>query len=317
MNHSHRISALPVSDTILSFAKVNKVSDTGHGVVAKDDARYPERLRQLADAPQQLYYRGQWEDALFAECPAVVGTRCMTRYGTQMTEALVAPIAAAGVTIVSGFMFGIDAVAHQAALAAGGRTIAVMPCGIERIHPAHQAALYGEILRRGLVLSERPGTAAAARWTFPKRNRIVAGLAQATLVIEGTEESGALITASMALDQNREVFAVPGNIDSAKSFGTNELIKQGAKVVTSVEDILDELQPQLAPMLKKDAPTREVSSLTEAEKALFDILTNEPRHIDEIATSMGQSTSLVLSTLLSLELKDLVKQHAGKLFVKL
>jgi len=126
-----------------------------------------------------------------------------------------------------------------------------------------------------------------------------------------------LITASMALEQNREVFAVPGNIDSAKSLGTNELIKQGAKVVTSVEDIFDELQPQLAPMLNKDAPKREVTSLTETEKILFEVLTNEPRHIDEIASNMGQSTSQVLSTLLSLELKDLVKQHAGKLFVKL
>ncbi len=136
-------------------------------------------------------------------------------------------------------------------------------------------------------------------------------------MIEAGLKSGALITASMALDQNREVFAVPGNIDSPKSFGTNELIKQGAKVVTSVEDILDELQLQLAPVFMKDAPTREVTSLTEAERALFEILTNEPRHIDEIASSTGQSTSLVLSTLLSLELKDLVKQHAGKLFVKL
>ena len=136
-------------------------------------------------------------------------------------------------------------------------------------------------------------------------------------MIEAGIKSGALITASMALDQNREVFAVPGNIDSATSFGTNDLIKQGAKVVTSVEDILDELQPQLAPMLKKDAPTREVTSLAETEKALFETLTNEPRHIDEIVLSTGQSTSQVLSTLLSLELKDLVKQHAGKLFVKL
>ena len=136
-------------------------------------------------------------------------------------------------------------------------------------------------------------------------------------MIEAGLKSGALITASTALDQNREVFAVPGNIDSPKSLGTNELIKQGAKVVTSVEDILDELQLQLAPVFMKDAPTREVTSLTEAERALFEILTNEPRHIDEIASSTGQSTSLVLSTLLSLELKDLVKQHAGKLFVKL
>lgn len=208
------------------------------GVVAKEEARYPERLRGLAGAPVQLYYRGRWEGGLFTQCLAVVGTRRMTRYGAQVTEALVAPIAAAGVTIVSGFMFGVDAAAHRAALAAGGRTIAVMPCGIERIHPAYQEALYGEILRRGLILSEFPGAMAAALWTFPRRNRIVAGLSQATLVIEGTPESGALITAALARRFGRRVFAVPGPVTSPLSLGPIHLLREGAAVAARAEDVL-------------------------------------------------------------------------------
>ena len=206
--------------------------------MAKAEARYPERLRGLAGAPPRLYYRGRWEAALFADCLAVVGTRRMTRYGAQVTEQLVAPIAAAGVTIVSGFMFGIDAAAHRAALAAGGRTIAVMPCGIDRIYPAYQEALYGEIRRRGLILSEFPGAMAAALWTFPRRNRIVAGLSQATLVIEGTPESGALITAALARRFGRRVFAVPGPVTSPLSLGPVHLLREGAAVAARAEDVL-------------------------------------------------------------------------------
>ena len=276
--------------------------------VAKDEARYPERLRQLAGAPPRLYYRGRWEEALFAQCLAVVGTRRMTRYGTQVTEALVAPIAAAGVTIVSGFMFGIDATAHRAALAAGGRTIAVMPCGIERIHPAHQEALYGEILRRGLVLSELPGATAAALWTFPKRNRIVAGLAQATLVIEGTEESGALITAACARRYGRRVFAVPGPVTSPVSLGPIQLLREGAAVAARAEDVLAYYGKRPPPQ-KGLTPCEK--DLTPIESRILRRLEQGAAEIDALARTLRLSPAAVGTALSLLQLRGQVVEADG------
>ena len=208
------------------------------GVVTQEEAGYPARLRGLPGAPTRLYYKGRWEESLFADCLAVVGTRRMTSYGRQVTEQVVTEIAAAGITIVSGFMFGVDAEAHRAALAAGGRTIAVMPCGIERVTPAYQRDLYDAILQQGLIVSEVPGEAAPAAWTFPKRNRIVAGLSQATLVVEGAVESGSLITAAFARRYGRQVFAVPGPITSPTSLGPLKLLREGAALVTRAEDVL-------------------------------------------------------------------------------
>ena len=288
------------------------VSDTifEGGVVAKDEARYPERLRPLAGAPPRLYYRGRWEDALFAQCLAVVGSRRMTRYGTQVTEALVAPIAAAGVTIVSGFMFGIDAAAHRAALAAGGRTIAVMPCGIERIHPAHQETLYGEILRRGLVLSELPGMSAAALWTFPKRNRIVAGLSQATLVIEGTEESGALITAACARRYGRRVFAVPGPVTSPVSLGPIQLLREGAAVAARAEDVLA-YYGKRPPLQRGQTPFSE-KGLTLLERRILRRLGQGAAEIDALARALQLSPAAVGTALSLLQLRGQIVEADGR-----
>ena len=296
--------------------QVEKLESTGSRLVTFWDDDYPKRLKEIYDPPVFLFVKGDFaaEDSYSI---AIVGTRLPSNYGKRIAEKLTSGLSRKGLTIVSGLAYGVDTLAHRHALQNGSRTIAVLGSGVDVIYPNENRALAKKIASNGVLLSEFPLGTGPDRTNFPRRNRIICGLSLGIVVIEAGIKSGALITASMALDQNREVFAVPGNIDSAKSFGTNELIKQGAKVVTSVEDILDELQPQLAPMLRKDTPPREVSSLTEAEKALFDILTNEPRHIDEIASSTGQSTSRVLSTLLSLELKDLVKQHAGKLFVRL
>ncbi|MCH7605430.1 DNA-protecting protein DprA, partial [Patescibacteria group bacterium] len=208
-------------------------------VITKKQRKYPALLAQGGDAPKQLYYRGSWDDELFDKCLAVVGTRRMTNYGKRITEQFIGEIAAAGVTIVSGFMYGIDATAHKAALQAGGKTIAVMPCGIDLIHPEYQADLYQEILDAGgLIISEYEGTYPAVSWMFPRRNRIVAGLSQATLVVEAGENSGALITANFAKKYGRKIFAVPNPLTSAVSKGVTQLLKEGAELVGSADDIL-------------------------------------------------------------------------------
>jgi len=296
--------------------------------VAKAEARYPERLRGLAGAPPRLYYRGRWEAALFADCLAVVGTRRMTRYGAQVTEQLVAPIAAAGVTIVSGFMFGIDAAAHRAALAAGGRTIAVMPCGIDRIYPAYQEALYGEIRRRGLILSEFPGAMAAALWTFPRRNRIVAGLSQATLVIEGAPESGALITAALARRFGRRVFAVPGPVTSPLSLGPLHLLREGAAVAARAEDVLsfygkERVTPRGGSAADR-SPTPSVLGVgrgrqaesrggrTRSEDRILRQLAQGAAEPDELARALRLSSAAVGSALSLLQLRGQVAEADGR-----
>src|SRR3989338_3241182 len=210
------------------------------GTVSIRDPQYPTLLKNIGDPPKQLYYKGIWDSTIFEHCLAVVGTRRMTTYGKRVTEQLVGGIAVAGITIVSGFMYGIDAAAHRAALRVGGRTIAVMPCGIDMIHPPDQADLYKEILDTGgLVLSEYEGNFQPLLWTYPKRNRIVAGLFQETLVVEAGEKSGSLITANFAKKYGRKLFVVPGPLTSSVSAGISELIRGGATVVTRAKDILD------------------------------------------------------------------------------
>ena len=207
---------------------------------------YPKLLEQIKDPPKKLYYKGEWNERLFEKCLAVVGSRRMTSYGERCVRPLVYDVAAAGGTVVSGFMYGIDASAHRAALdtpAAGrasSRTVAVMPCGIDLIIPEYQAGLYNKIISSGgLVISEFEADFPPSPWTFPKRNRIVAGLCQAVLVVEAGFGSGSLITAEFAKNFGRKVFAVPGNIDSKLSQGTLSLIEDGATMVTSSKKILE------------------------------------------------------------------------------
>jgi len=211
-------------------------------IVTIQDKNYPKLLKQIGkDAPKQLYYKGKWNKEIFNHCLAVVGSRRMTIYGRQVAERIVGEVASAGVTIVSGFMYGVDATAHQAALKVGGRTIAVMPCGIDLIHPEYQQDLYAEILNnQGLIVSEYEGSMQPALWTYPRRNRIVAGLCQAALIIEAGEQSGSLITAEFAKKFKRKVFAVPGPITSENSKGISQLLKEGAAAATCAGDILRE-----------------------------------------------------------------------------
>ena len=213
------------------FEKVNYVDI--------ESSEYPPMLKLINDPPHRIFYRGSWNPEIFRETLSVVGSRKMTGYGEIITERLVSAAAAAGITIVSGFMYGIDAVSHESAVDSGGKTIAVMPCGIERIHPVNQTELYRKILKKeGLVISEFEGNMQPARWTFPRRNRIIAALSPALLVVEAGLKSGALITAGYAFKYGRKILAVPGPLTSSVSLGTANLIKRGASIITSSEDIL-------------------------------------------------------------------------------
>ncbi|MDO8474226.1 MAG: DNA-processing protein DprA [bacterium] len=292
-------------------------------IIQRENKKYPKLLAQIGDAPKQLYYKGTWDATIFEHCLAVVGTRKMTTYGKRMTEQLVGEIASAGITIVSGFMYGIDAAAHKAALRAGGRTIAVMPCGIDMIHPSDQADLYKEIVDMGgLVLSEYEGNFQPLLWTYPKRNRIVAGLSQATLVVEAGEKSGSLITAHFAKKYRRKLFVVPGPLTSSVSVGIMQLIKEGAEVVGGAKDVLDFYRSNLGFSLRFIPPaggsptrlqkTQDPRSLSTLEEKVLEELRAEPKEVDELARLFGASAAHIGSVLSFLELSGAITNENGK-----
>ena len=280
--------------------------------VAIEAKEYPALLRQIADPPSQLYYKGEWNDAIFENCLAVVGSRRMTNYGRRVVEQVVGEVAARGVTIVSGFMYGIDATAHKAALDAGGSTIAVMPCGIERVHPEYQKDLYEKILGTGgLIVSEWQGDSMPLLWTYPRRNRIVAGLSKATLVVEAGLESGSLITAEFAKKFGRKLFAVPGQITSEVSKGTAKLLREGASLVTSADDILEFFGKKGLFQTKAEFKHGGNS----IEQKILEALHREPLEIDLLARMLGVSASAIGTTLSLLELQGIIKQGGGKYYV--
>lgn len=288
-------------------------------VIVREDKRYPKALKDIGDAPKQLYYKGQWNPEIFERCLAVVGTRKMTSYGKRVTEQIVSEVASAGVTIVSGFMYGIDAEAHKAALRAGGKTIAVMPCGIDIVHPEYQADLYQEILDTGgLVISEYEGTHPAIFWTFPRRNRIVAGLSKATLVVEAGEDSGALITADLAKKYARKVFAVPNPLTSAVSQGVTQLLKEGATLVGNAQDVL-----QYYGLLKRDLGTPKSRLSTsrlgkiegELEQKIVEQLEKEAMEIDILARKLEIPAAKLGAAISMLQLGGHITKEQGKLHV--
>ncbi len=265
---------------------------------------YPSRLKEIYDYPPLLYIRG----SLLPEdewCLAVVGTRRATAYGRQVTEEIVADLVGSKITIVSGLAKGIDSVAHRTALEAGGRNIAVFACGLDTVYPSENVELARRIMQQGALMSEYPmGTRPRAEY-FPRRNRIMSGLSLGVLVIEAGETSGAMITARMALEQNREVFAIPGGILSPTSKGTNRLIQEGAKLVGDYTDILEELN---LTAVAHQIEMKEIIPASDTESMLLQKLGAEPMHIDEVCRSSGLSISAVSSTLAMMELKGLVKQ---------
>jgi DNA processing protein len=285
-------------------AEMEKLDRYGVKALTWRDPDYPSRLKEIYDYPPIIYVRGsllpqdEW-------CLAVVGTRRATAYGRQAAEEIVSDLAKNKITIVSGLARGIDSIAHHSALEAGGRTIAIFASGLDIVYPAENAALARSIIQQGAVISEYPlGTRPRAD-NFPRRNRIMSGLSLGVLVVEADETSGAMITAHLALEQNREVLAVPGSILSPASRGTNHLIQEGAKLVRDYTDILEELN---LTAVAHQMEIKEVIPASETESLLLKQLGAEPTHIDEVCRSSGLPTSVVSSTLAMMELKGLVKQ---------
>jgi DNA processing protein len=277
------------------------------------DDEYPARLKEVDDKPPVLYVRGglvpedEW-------AIAVVGTRRATPYGRQAAEHFATDLARHKITIVSGLARGIDAVAHRAALASGGRTIAVMACGLDLVYPPEHAKLAQEIMQNGCLVSDYPlGTQPRSEY-FPRRNRILSAISLGVLVVEGDIDSGALITARIALDQNREVFAVPGSIYSPTYRGANKLIQEGeAKLVADARDILEELNLTMA---THQMELREVLPADPTEARLLKVITNQPIHIDDVQRASGLPISTVSGALAMLELKGIVKQIGPMNFVR-
>jgi DNA processing protein len=277
-----------------------------------DDPAYPSALREIADPPPVLYVRGEITPA-DDWAIAVVGTRRATTYGRQVTEKIVTDVVRAGVTVVSGLAHGIDTHAHRAALAAGGRTIAVLGSGVDRIYPTVNKALADQIAESGAVISEYPLGTPPDGQHFPRRNRIVSGLSRAILVVEADYKSGAMITATQAAEQGRDVFAVPGSIFSPMSAGPHQLIREGAKVVTEATDVLEELH--LTAVVEERA-TREALPSDPTEAAILRLLTDEPTHVDDLTRAAGMPSSVVTSTLTIMELKGMARQLGQMQYVR-
>jgi len=298
--------------------QVKKASQLDIDIISFWDNRYPESLKKIYDPPAFIFVKGDLtpQDRYAI---GVVGTRLASSYGKIIAEKFSKELAQKGLTIVSGMARGIDTISHWAAIHTGGKTFAVLGSGLDNIYPAENKKLADNIIKQGALISEFCLGTGPDAVNFPKRNRIIAGLSLGTVVIEAGIRSGALLTANYALEQNREVFAVPGNINSPKSSGANQLIKEGAKLTTSVEDILDELGPQLKYFLNNDKEDNreKLLDLSEAEKKILGMLSHEPIHIDRLSHLFGKSTAETLSLLLPLEFKDLVKQLQGKLFIKI
>ena len=273
-------------------------------VLTYHDEKYPARLKEIYDYPPVIYIRG----TLLPEdewCISVVGTRRATVYGRQVTEEIVADLVRNKITIVSGLAKGIDTIAHQVALDAGGRTIAISGCGLDAVYPSENLNLAKRIIQQGALISEYAlGTKPKAE-NFPRRNRIMSGMSLGVLITEADVTSGAMITANFAIEQNREVFAVPGSILSPASRGTNHLIQEGAKLVRSCSDILEELN---LTAVAQQLEMKEVLPATDTESALLKQLRPEPTHIDDVCRTSGLPVATVSSTLAMMELKGMVKQ---------
>jgi DNA processing protein len=313
----------PVVDGLVRFSAwddvrkdLERVAALGATIVPYSSDLYPARLKAIADPPPFLYVKGALSSA-DERAVAIVGTRAASDYGLGLTRDLGRGLAALGFTIVSGMARGIDAAAHEAALDAGGRTIAVLGSGLDVIYPPEHEKLYHRIARQGAVVSEFPLATAPLAFNFPARNRIISGVALGVVVVEATEKSGSLITAAQALEQGREVFAVPGAAGSSRSRGPHKLIRQGAKLVERVEDVIEEIAPQLAGHAaapEKAAPRVLPADLSTEAKNIFELVADAPRHIDEVIEKSGLAAGKASEVLLDLEIRGLVRQLPGKKF---
>ena len=285
---------------------LRQLDEIGASALTLDDLDYPSVLKELPDAPPVLYMRG----TLTTEddwAVAIVGTRKASTYGRDMAYQLAGDLAREGITVVSGLALGIDAAAHRGALEAGGRTIAALPCGIDRTYPPEHRALARQIAQQGALVTEfPPGTNAVAK-NFPPRNRIISGLSLGIVVVEAPIKSGALLTADYAAEQGREVFAVPGQSTSASSRGSNTLIQEGAKLVMSVDDVLSELNLTRS-AVETRTEVRKIAPENREEALILQNLGDEPRHIDDLCRICELPVAVISSTLAIMELKGLVRQ---------
>ncbi len=286
-------------------------------IITLNDVSYSQSLKAIYDPPPLLYVKGKIkkEDK---NAIAIVGSRRATTYGRLTAQRLSAQLAAQRITIVSGMARGIDSEAHKGALAVGGRTIAVLGCGIDVVYPPENRALEERIASSGAVITEFPFGTRPFAGNFPKRNRIISGLSIGVIIVEAAQKSGALITARLALEQGREVFAVPGSTTSPYSKGTHNLIKDGAKLVEDIDDILEELKPLIELRMEKGKESQDSLRplLSKDEEIIYNIVTQEPKHIDLLIQESKLSAQKVTGILMNLQLKRLVKELSGKNFVR-
>ncbi len=288
-------------------------------IVSPRDPAYPRSLREIVDPPGVLFVRGALapRDALAV---AIVGARHATRYGLAQAERLAASLSRAGLTIVSGLARGIDGAAHRGALSAGGRTIAVLGSGVLNIYPPEHQELAQQVMAQGAVVSEAPVRAAPMSGMFPQRNRLISGMTLGVIVVEAARQSGALITARHATEQGREVFAVPGRVDSRMSHGCHQLLRDGAKLVESPEDVLEELGPLVAAAPRDDGPpVRHPAELllNEVEQAVLAAIGDETTSVDQVVAASGLPTQQVLATLSVLEIRRIVRRISGSLVARI
>ena len=293
--------------------ELRRIDQFGANIVTTDDSEYPALLRQIYDPSLVLYVRGTLrpEDAYAI---AMVGTRQSTLYGRQTAERLARQLAASGVTVVSGGARGIDSASHEGALQSGGRTIAVLGTGLDIVYPAENVKLYQRIAEQGAVITQFPFGRKGDKQSFPIRNRIVAGMTQGTVVVEANRASGALITANFAAEYGRTVYAVPGRVDSPRSAGCHDLIKDGARLCESAEDVLAEFAHLQA--IEPEEPEIPMPTLSHPEQQIFHVLTHEEMQQDEIICRSELPAAQVSVILLQLEMKKLVQQHPGRLFTR-
>jgi DNA processing protein len=307
---------LRFSEWAQAEAESRRAQDSGVRLVPFTDPAYPARLRAIADPPPLLYLKG---DILARDerAVAIVGSRSASEYGLNVARSISRGLALLGFTVVSGMARGIDGAAHQGALEAGSRTIAVLGSGVDRVYPPEHVGLYRSISQQGAVLSEFSMGTRPVAFNFPARNRLISGLSLGVVVVEATEKSGSLITAALALEQNREVFAVPGAAGSSRSRGAHRLIRQGAKLVESADDIIEEIAPQLANQRDEIslAQRRLPQQCNEDAQKIFALLQERILHIDEVIETSGLSSAQVSQILLDLELQGFLRQLPGKRYL--
>jgi DNA processing protein len=295
--------------------ELRRTREAGVAIVPFNDSRYPARLRMIADPPPVLYMKGAIA-AADDRAVAIVGSRSASDYGRRVARDLARGLASLGFTVVSGMARGIDGAAHESALQAGGRTIAVLGSGVERAYPPEHERLYRRISDGGAVISELPVGTRPMAFNFPARNRLISGLSLGVVVVEATEKSGSLITAALALEQGREVFAVPGEVGASRSRGTHRLIRQGAKLVETVDDIIEEVAPQLARGgAPAHAPARVLPpSANASTRRVLELLQDNSLQVDQVIERSGLPAADVLEILLDLELQGFIRQAPGKIY---